>query len=132
MSGACLDIPALWKIKEVWRRTGVSLACPYHLEVTQYGIMNFMRQISPSDRDLRDFNLRAKFDFEGWISALEKSTTVKSDPEVALIPSGGSASPATASVKSLPTLAYSNLLHGQGLYTLDPLVGVTVQYADVG
>jgi hypothetical protein len=37
------------------------------------GIMNYVRQIGPSDRDARDANLKPDFDFEGWLSALQSS-----------------------------------------------------------
>lgn len=37
------------------------------------GIMNYVRQIDPNDRDARDANLKPDFDFEGWLSALQSS-----------------------------------------------------------
>ena len=37
--------------------------------------MNFVRQISSSDRRARDVSLKRTFDFEGWLAMLETSAS---------------------------------------------------------
>ncbi|OKL60162.1 hypothetical protein UA08_04900 [Talaromyces atroroseus] len=44
------------------------------------GIMNYLRQLNPTDRTSRRTNLKPTFDFEGWLKTVE-SGTIRSDSQ---------------------------------------------------
>lgn len=44
-----------------------------NIKLIKDGIMNYVRQISQKDRELRTYSLRGDFDFEAWVAIVEKS-----------------------------------------------------------
>ncbi|KAH8175169.1 fungal specific transcription factor domain-containing protein [Sarocladium implicatum] len=62
-------------IKRSWTAHSPSIEPPPPMDIQSIkdGIMNYVRQIGPNDRDARDANLKPDFDFEGWLYALQSS-----------------------------------------------------------